>query len=230
MSEEKIGEKMILFLGKLILLFIIFIISVRFLGKAALAQLTAFDFGAIIFITYLAFGPIDVKGPIQGIVGMIVITLLHFLISKLNLYKWFNHIITGEPTILIKHGKLIPNNLKRTRYSLMELLSTIRAAGVPDIEDIEYAILEPNGEITILPQVDLVPVTPRLLKINTEYKGLPIAVILEGKIQHKNLELIHKDETWLFSELEKKGYNKIKNIIYASVRDTNQSLNIYLDK
>ena len=178
----------------------------------------------------MAFGPIEVKGPIQGIVGMIVITLLHFLISKLNLYKWFNHIITGEPTILIKHGKLIPMNMKSTRYSLMELLSTIRAAGVPDIEDIEYAILEPNGEITILPQVDLVPVTPRLLKINTEYKGLPIAVILEGKIQHKNLELIHKDETWLFSELEKKGYNKIKNIIYASVRDTNHSLNIYLDK
>ncbi|WP_052427610.1 YetF domain-containing protein [Neobacillus niacini] len=114
------------------------------------------------------------------------IAVLHFLISKLNLYKWFNHIITGEPTILIKHGKLIPINLKRSRYSLMELLSTIRAAGIPDIEDIEYAILEPNGEITILPQVDLVPVTPRLLKIDTEYKGLPIAVILEGKIQHKN--------------------------------------------
>lgn len=178
----------------------------------------------------MAFAPIEVKGPIQGMVGMLVITLLHFLISKLNLYKWFNHIISGEPTILIKHGKLIPNNLKQTRFSLMELLSTIRANGVPDIEDIEYAILEPNGEITILPQVDLIPVTPRSLKIDMEYKGLPIAVILEGKIQHKNLKLIHKDETWLHSELEKKGYKEIKNIVYASVRDTNHSLNIYLDK
>lgn len=230
MSAENRSKKMILFLGKLILLFIIFIISVRFLGKAAIAQLTPFDFGAIIFLAYLAFAPIEIKGPIQGIVGMIVITFLHFLISKLNLYKWFNHIISGEPAILIKHGKLIPINLKRSRYSLMELLSTIRAAGVPDIEDIEYAILEPNGEITILPQVDLVPVTPRLLKIDTEYKGLPIAVILEGRIQNKNLELIHKDEKWLLSELEKKGYKKIKNIVYASVRDTNYSFNIYLDQ
>jgi uncharacterized membrane protein YcaP (DUF421 family) len=230
MSAENRSKKMILFLGELILLFIIFIISVRFLGKAAIAQLTPFDFGAIIFLAYLAFAPIEIKEPIQGIVGMFVITLLHFLISKLNLYKWFNHIIMGEPTILIKHGKLIPLNLKRTRFSLMELLSTARAAGIPDIEDIEYAILEPNGEITIIPQVDLVPVTPRLLKIDTEYNGLPIAVILEGRIQHKNLELIHKDEKWLLSELEKKGYKKIKNIVYASVRDTNHSLNIYLDK
>lgn len=223
-------EKVLLFLGELILLFTMFIISVRFLGKSAIAQLTPFDFGAIIFLTYLAFDPIEIKGPVQGIVGMAVITLFHFLIAKLNLYQRFNHIIMGEPSILIKHGKLIPSNLKRTRYSLMELLSTIRAAGFPDIEDIEYAILEPNGEISVIPQVDLVPVTPRLLKIDTEYKGLAIAVIVEGRLQRRNLKLIHKDEKWLLSELEKRGYKDIKNIVYASVRDTNDSLNIYLDK
>lgn len=220
---------MILYIGELILLFVIFIISVRFLGKSAISQLTPYDFGAIIFLTYIAFDPIDIKGPVQAIVGMIVITLFHFLISKLNLYQRFNHIIMGEPSILIKHGKLIPANLKRTRYSLMELLSTIRAAGIPDIEDIEYAILEPNGEISVIPQVDLVPVTPRLLKINTVYKGLPISVIVEGKLQHRNLKLINKDEKWLMNELKERGYKDIKNIAYASVRDTDHSLNIYLE-
>ncbi|WP_319592978.1 DUF421 domain-containing protein [Bacillus paralicheniformis] len=217
---------MFVFVVKLILLFLVFILAVKLLGKSALAQLTPYDFGAIIFLAYLAFGPIEVKGIEEGIIGMAVITIAHLLISRLSLFNWLNTFIIGRPTILIKHSKFIYKNLERSRYSLAELLSNLRASGYPDIKDIEYAILEANGEISILPKKELVPVTRKDLHIKHEYSGLPIAVVIEGKVQKQNLKLIHKDEEWLKNELKAKGYHQIKDIFYASVRDNDHSMTI----
>ncbi|MFN2743993.1 MULTISPECIES: DUF421 domain-containing protein [Bacillus] len=217
---------MFVFVAKLILLFLIFILAVKLLGKSALAQLTPYDFGAIIFLAYLAFAPIKIKGVHEGIIGIAVITIVHLIISKLSLFNWLNDFIIGKPTILIKHSKVIYSNLKKSRYSLAELLSNLRASGYPDIQDIEYAILEANGEISILPKKDLIPVTPKDLHIKTDYSGLPIALIIEGKVQKHNLTLINKDEDWLKKELKEKGYDNIHEIFYASVRDTDHSLTV----
>lgn len=219
---------MFLFIGKLILIFLIFITAIRLLGKSALAQLTPHDFGAIIFLAYLSFGSIKVEGMTRGIIGVAVLTIVHFLVSRFNLFNPLNRLIIGKPTILIKHGEVIPLNLKQSRYPLVELLSSIRAAGYPDIQDIEYAILEPNGEISVLPKKELVPVTPKHLKMDVDYRGLPIVVVIEGKIQQKNLTLIDKDELWLKKELQAKGYERIDNIFYAFVLDTDHSLTVKL--
>ncbi|MFT0803467.1 DUF421 domain-containing protein [Bacillus swezeyi] len=215
-----------MFVFKLILLFLVFILAVKLLGKSALAQLTPYDFGAIIFLAYLAFGPIKIDGVKEGIIGMVVITVVHLLISRLSLFNWLNSLIIGRPTILIKHSKIIYQNLKKSRYSLAELLSNLRASGYPDIKDIEYAILEANGEISILPKKELIPVTRKDLHIKTEYSGLPIAVVIEGKVQRQNLKLLNKDEKWLKNELKAKGYGRIQDVFYASVRDTDHSFTI----
>ena len=86
-----------IFLVKLICLFIVFILAVKLLGKSALAQLTPYDFGAIIFLSYLAFGSIEVAGVMEGIIGIIVITCVHLFISKLSLLNWLNRFIIGNP-------------------------------------------------------------------------------------------------------------------------------------
>ena len=133
-----------------------------------MAQLTPHDFGAIIFLSYLAFQAIPVDGIWEGIVGMIVITCLHIFITKLSLLNKLNRFILGQPTILIKHGNILFENLKQSRYPIAELLSNLRVlrvlrvAGYPSINEIEYAILEANGAISILPKRELVPL---LLKI-----------------------------------------------------------------
>lgn len=85
--------------------------------------------------------------------------------------------------------------------------------------------MEATGEISILPRKDLVPITPKDLHMKVEYRGLPIAVVIEGKVQKRNLKLIHKNEKWLKEELNAKGY-QIKDIFYAAVRDTDHSLTI----
>lgn len=214
------------YIAKLIFLFLLLIVIIRFLGKSVLAQLTPHDLMTIVFLSYLAFQPIKVEGMMEAVIGIIIIAIIHILISKLSLLQWLNRWIIGEPTILIKHGKIIKSNLKHSRYSLSELISSIRAAGCPDIQNIEYAILEPNGALSILPKSDMIPITPKHLNIKTEYEGLPIAVVVEGKIQYENLKLINKNEQWLRKELESQGYYNLDNIFYATVKDTDYSLTI----
>ncbi|SHK15485.1 DUF421 domain-containing protein [Tepidibacter formicigenes] len=215
---------MLIFIGKLVFLFIFLVIIIRFLGKSVLAQLTPHDFMTIVFLSYLSFQPLKVDGIMETIVGIIVISIVHVLISRLSLLQWLNKFIIGQPTILIKHGKIIKSNLKNSRYSLNELLSAIRSAGYPYIQNIEYAILEPNGQLSILPKPDMIAITPKLLNIKTEYEGLPIAVVIEGKIKHKNLSLINKTEQWLINELKLKGFCNLDDIFYAAVNDTDYSL------
>lgn len=219
---------MILFICKLIFFFILFIVAIKLLGKSALAQLTPHDFGTIIFLSYLAFEGVEVKNAFQGFIGIVMITVLHLLITKLSLLNKLNPFILGQPTILIKHGKILFENVKKSRYPIAELLSNLRVAGYPNVADIEYAILEANGEISVLPKRELIPLAPKDIGMDVQYAGLPIALIVDEQIQHDNLKLIHKDKTWLQSELHKKGYETIQGIAFASIRETDNSLTVSL--
>lgn len=116
--------------------------------------------------------------------------------------------------------------LKESRYPLPELLSNLRTTGYPDIHDNEYAILEATGEISIFPRKELVPITPKDLHMKVEYRGLPIAVVIEGKVQKRKLKFINKNEKWLKEELKAKGYLQIKDFFMSAVRDTDHSLTI----
>ncbi|WP_336866996.1 DUF421 domain-containing protein [Peribacillus frigoritolerans] len=215
---------MFTFIGKLILLFGLVILAMRCMGKTVLAQLTPPDLAAIVFLVTLSVSPIKANGFGQTIAGIITIVIMYLLFSKLSLFRWLNRMFIGQPSILIKHGKISKKDLRKTRFSLVELLSTIRAAGYPNIRDIDYVILEPNGELSILPNQSVVNLTPRHLNIETDYQGLPSAMVVEGKIQHKNLKLIQKDEKWLQDELTNKGFRQINNIFYAAVTDRDHSL------
>ncbi|MEB3102891.1 DUF421 domain-containing protein [Ferviditalea candida] len=215
---------MLIYIGKIILLFTITIIVIRFLGKSALAQLTPHDLTAIIFLATLAVNPILSDKLGQTLIGILMVTTLHFILSKLALLRWLNKLLIGQPTILVKNGKIIKSNLERSHFSLIELLATFRTGGYPNIQDIEYAILEPNSEISIIPKKDVVSLTPRHLKLDVDNKGLPISVVVEGKIQHNNLKIIDKDENWLMKQLESAGYPNVKKIFYAAVRDNDHSL------
>lgn len=215
---------MLLYLGKLLLLFVLTIIVIRVMGKAALAQLAPHDIAAIVFIVTIAVGPITTDKLGRAIIGLIAVAACHILFSRLALFRWLNQLIIGQPTILIKHGKILKSNLKRSRYSLIELLASIRKAGYPDIHDVKYAILEPTGDISVLPKDNVVSVTPRHLNLDVKYEGIPISVIIEGRIQHKNLNLINKDRNWLEKQIESMGVTNLNKVFYATVKDTDHSV------
>ncbi|UFJ39826.1 DUF421 domain-containing protein [Brevibacillus humidisoli] len=217
---------MLLYIGKVILLFLVSVVVIRFMGKATLAQLTPHDLTAIIFLATLAVSPIASEHVREAVAGIVTVSIIHVLFAKLTLFRWINRLVIGHPTILVKHGKLIKANLRQSRYSLVELLASMRSAGYPDIRDVQYAILEPTGEISILPREDVIPVTPRHLDMKVEYQGLPIAVVVEGKVQERNLRLINRDERWLQKQLKLLGVTDVRDVFYAAVRDTDHSLTV----
>jgi uncharacterized membrane protein YcaP (DUF421 family) len=218
---------MIIEIIKLVSLFLLVFIIMRLLGKTLLSQWTAYDLVTIIFLSYSALGAVKIQGFFHATISILLIAALYWILSKISLFPRFTKLIIGEPTILIKHGKIIHKNLKQIRYSLAELLSTIRAFGYPDIQDIEYAILEPNGKISVIPIASLAPLTPKHVNINVEYSGLPITIIAEGRIQYENLNLIEKDEKWLFNELKRNGYADPSEIFYAYKKDAEESVEIF---
>jgi len=196
------------------------------MGKSAFAQLTAHDLTGVFFVVSLAAGPLFTKNLTYAITGLIVIGVIHITFSKLTLVNRLNKLFIGEPTIVIRHGKLIKANLKRSHFTLSGLFSSIREKGYPDITFIDYAIIEPSGEISVLPKQEDAPVTPKQLKIEVAYQGLPIAVIIEGEIQHQNLKLTNKNEQWLKSELASAGYPNPNAIFYAAVHEKDDLLTI----
>jgi len=215
---------MLLYIGKVILLFTVSIIVIRMLGKAAFAQLTPHDLTAIIFLATMAVNPLLEESLVRVLTGIAVVTALHVLFSKLALFRLLNKLLVGEPTILVKHGRIIKANLRRTRYSLMELLATLRTEGYPDLDKIDYVILEPTGDISIIPNKDVVPVTPKHLKLDVKYEGMPVSIIIEGKLQKKNIRLIGKDEQWVKEKLAAEGFDSWNGVFYAAVKGNDDSL------
>lgn len=216
---------MILETLKLSALFLLAFTVIRLLGKTLLSQWTAYDLVTIFFLAYSALGAVNVQGFFHAVICIISIGLLYMILSRLSLLEELSSYIIGTPTILIKNGEIDQKNLKKIRYSLTELLSSIRALGYPDIQDIDYAILEPNGHLSVFPKDYLRPLTLKNLHLKPEHHGLAITVIARGKIKYENLTFIEKTEDWLKYELAQKGFDNHRSIFYAYIK--NESLSVF---
>lgn len=200
-------------------LFIATIVSVRRLGKSAIVQLTPYDLSTIVILGTIAAEPLVNPSVKVALFGMGVVVLSHIFFSKLTLKPWGNRLLLGEPTILVKHGKIIKGNLAKSRLSVRQLLAMLRFANQPNLADIEYAILEPIGQLSIIPKPKARPLTPEDLRLETDYKGLPLPVIVDGDIQDENLKLVEKDQHWLLKHLRENGYDQLPEILYAGMAD-----------
>ncbi|PTX64263.1 uncharacterized membrane protein YcaP (DUF421 family) [Melghirimyces profundicolus] len=216
-----------LYVLKVVTLFTLSIAALRLMGKSTLAQVTPHDLMAIVVIAALATHPILVNDYWKTIGAIALVAGMHFLYAKLTLYRWSKRFILGEPTILVKHGKIIQKNLRRCELSLTELLGNIRSEGYPDLREVQYAILEPTGSLSVLPRDDLYPATPKDLNIPVPYRGLALSLVVDGKIQKQNLKLIGKDRDWLKRELKKQGFEEIRQVMYAATRECEPE--IYVD-
>ena len=131
----------------------------------------------------------------------------------------------GTPTIMIEHGKIVQDSFKKVRYDINDMLEQCRIKGYYDISDIEYAIVEANGELSVLPKETKRPLTPCDMQLNVKKEGLCANVIIDGNIMDDNLINIGKDTEWLLHELKCKG-KKVHDILLATV-DINDKLTLY---
>lgn len=209
-------------------MFIITIGLMRLMGKSSIVQLTPYDLVAIFIIGSLVAEPFVSTSFIQTLIRSVIVVVFYMIFARLTLNQTLNKFLLGEPSLLIKHGKIVEENLEREHISLIQLLSILRTAGYAKLTDVNFAILEPTGSISVIPQSSARPVTLKDLDIDGDYEGIPIAVIIDGKIQKRNLKLINQDEQWLMDKLQDQGVKDLKQIIYAFADEKNNEVHINL--
>ena len=147
---------------------------------------------------------------------------MHMIISFINIKSVnMRKIICGKPAILIYRGKIEEKTLRKERFTVNELQERLRGNNVYNILDVEYAILETNGEVTVIQKPEKRNVIPEDLGITPEYEGIPYDLIVDGKIMYKNLKKIGKDYKWLEKQI-KNFAAKPQEILLATIDGKNQ--------
>lgn len=199
-----------------ILLYIIILIVMRFMGKREIGQLQPFELVISIMIADLASIPMTETGiPIQnGIIPILGLLVMHLLISLLNMKSIrAREIICGKPRILIYRGKIKEKALRTERITINELEERLRSANVYSIGDVEYAILETSGQLTVLQKPNKRNTIPEDFGIMPEYEGIPYDLVIDGTVMHQNLKEIGRDYNWLKKEVGKFGINPEQAIV-----------------
>lgn len=191
-----------------IVLYIIVLIVMRLMGKREIGQLQPFELAISIMIADLATLPMTETGvPISnGIIPILGLLVMHLTISMLNLKSTkAREIICGKPAILIFRGKVDEKVLKKERFTINELEERLRTNNIFNIGDVEYAVLETSGQVTVIPKPNKRATTPEDFNIEPKYEGIPYDLVVDGKVMYKNLEKLGKNYVWLQKQTEKFG-------------------------
>lgn len=201
----------------------------KLLGKKQVSQLSLFDYVIGISIGNFA-AEMTINMDIQfinGLAALLVFGIMAFLVSYVTMKSIIlRRFFMGTPTILIQNGKLIEKNLKKVKFDINDLLEECRGSGYFDLSQIEYALMEANGKLSILPKGEYLPVTIKDMNLKANKQELVANVIIDSKIMHNNLKNMNKDKSWLEKELKVKGYKTLNNILLATL-DNNEKLIVY---
>lgn len=211
-----------------IIAFTVLFIITKCLGKRQMSQLSLFDYVVGISIgNFASEMAINLEADwLNAMVAIITFGFLALIVSISTMKSiTLRRIFTGKPVVLVQHGKLIYDNMKKNKYDINDLLEEARSNGYFDLSEIEFAILEPNGKVSFLPTGENKPITIKDMDLKVQKQGLCANVIIDGNIMENHLNNIGKDNKWLMHELEVMG-KKLDDILLATV-DINDKLVIY---
>lgn len=189
-----------------IILYILVLIVMRLMGKREIGQLQPFELAIAIMIADLATIPMSELGIpiINGIVPILGLLVMHLFISFINLKSikirgW----VCGKPTILIYRGRIDESNMIKERFTINELQERLRANNINDISDVEYAILETSGQISVIEKPEKRVTKPEDFNIVPEYEGITYDLVIDGQVMYDNLKILNKDYKWLKDQVNK---------------------------
>lgn len=209
-----------------ILIYILALILSKLIGIKIISQMNFFDFIVGVSIGSMIAKIIIDKDHVvfSGIVALITFALLTISTSYLNLKSYSaRRIINAKTLILVENGRIIDKNLKRLRITINELMMKLREKDVFNLEDVQFAIMESNGQLSVLIKANKKPITPYDMDLKVKSSSLVNDIIIDRKIVDKNLKIAGIDKKWLQSELKKKSINNIEEVFYAGV-DQNKKL------
>lgn len=202
------------------ILYLLVVITMRLMGKRQIGELQPYEFVITIMISDLASLPMqDTRLPLlQGIIPIITLLFLKTILTQIGLkFQWTRKFVDGEPCILIHNGKINYSTLKKQQLNIDELLEELRLANYFNLDEIQYAILENDGQMSILP-VDYNSSKKSSSSNASTQKAevkLPQILISDGKVNKNSLTSIDKDEKWILDLLKKHNISSIKHVLIA---------------
>lgn len=209
---------MLLVIVRTLILFITTVIFLRLMGKRQIGQLQPYELVVIIMISELAAIPMQDTGIplVNGIIPIFILFTAQVTMSYISLKsERARGVICGKPSILIENSIIMENELRRLRYNINDLLEQLRLKNVVNIEDVEYAILETSGQLSVILKSQNRPLQPRDMNISPSPEFLPTTLIIDGCIIEENLQKLSLNLDWLQSELDKNEIDNYKNVLFA---------------
>ncbi len=213
---------MLIVIARTLILYGVVIAVIRIMGKRQVGELQPYELAITIMISALAAIPMeDIGIPLlYSFVPILLLLSFQEFISLLTMKSsWARAIICGRPTVLIENGKILEKELKKLRININDLLEQLRIKGFNTIENVEYAIMETTGQISVIPKSQKRPATPSDLDIDTDYEGIPTSLIIDGQILENNLEIIGLDKEWLYNTLSEFNINDESEVLFAALNN-----------
>lgn len=227
-------DLLIIFLRTVMIYIVVFLVM-RIMGKREIGKLSIFDLVISIMIAEIAvFVLEDIEKPIlEGLVPMATLVFIQIIIAYITLKSrklrlWFD----GNPSILIKNGRLNSEEMKKQKYNLDDLMLQLRQNNITNVADVEFAVLETTGKLTVIqkdrekynaPYQENTQNTPT----GVRYEGLPLPLIMDGKVQDENLQKLGKTRFWLKNIIQEQGISDFKNVFFCTIDYKGR---IYMDK
>ncbi|WP_159459811.1 DUF421 domain-containing protein [Scatolibacter rhodanostii] len=202
-----------------VIIYILILVAFRIMGKRQISQLQTSELVATIILSELAVMPIQNQDQslIWGIIPMVIIVLLEVLMAYLMMKSnTFRQLTCGKPIILIEKGKINQENLKRVKMSIEDLFEELRQKEAFYLDDVEYAIIETSGTLSVIKKASTSPLTPEQMKVNAPSKGIEVVVVSDGVVSHDSVALSGQTVEWIQDRIKQSGFS-MKEVFIMTV-------------
>ena len=208
-----------------LILYFILMIGLRLMGKRQIGELEPSELVLTLIISDLASVPMQDFGIplLTGIIPILTLLCITMLLSVLTMHSVkFRALVCGRPSIIVENGKLHQREMKKNRFTIDELMEELRMKGVTDLSTVKYAILETNGQVSVLPYANQLPATAEQLNVTPDDVGLPIVVVNDGRVLDHNLRTRGLDRTWLDKQLKAYKLHDPREVFLLTVDEQNR--------
>ena len=212
-----------------LIIYLVLVAAIRLTGKRQIGELQISELVVTFMLSELAVFPITDKNipMLHSVIPIVLLLSLEIVFSFVQTKsRVFRNIFSGKPTVIVRRGKLLPEALAGNRLDIEELMGELRLKGVFDISDVEYALLEENGKLSVLPKADSSAITPASLGFKVTERGIAHQVISDGCVSDEELSAASKDRSWLTRILE--GAGTVESDVFLMTVNDAGDISIYI--
>ena len=211
---------MLTIIVRAIIIYLIVLFLYRLMGKRQLGEMQPFELVLTLIIADLATIPMaEISVPVlHGVVPLLTLVLVHFILTVLcKVSTKFSRFVSGKPVIVVNPEGVDYKAIKNLNLSIDDIMEALRGAGYFKLEQVQYAIMETNGKMSVYPKSEFSPVTNGDMNIKAEKSCLPINLISEGKIIKENLKIANLNENYIMKLLNKANIKKVKDCLILTI-------------